>query len=376
MILFFRFLCVCAIFAAPYAWAQSAFETNAPHAIIIDHNSGIVLYEKDARDAIAPSSMTKIMTADIVFEQLKSGRISLTDTFTVSQRAFDRKGSSMFLRLGSKVSVENLLRGVIVQSGNDASIALAEGVAGTEERFAEMMTSRAKALGLKSASFKNSTGWPHPEHKISTYDLAKLARHSIESYPEFYPLYSEREFTWDNVTQSNRNPILGAIDGADGLKTGHTETAGYGLVGTAIRDGQRRIIVINGLESKSARRDTARSLMNAAFTAFDIIPIRKKNDNVAQLDVYLGKQKTVNAIIPYDINMGIAKTDIDAVHLEITYAREIVAPIQKGQEIGKLTISAPGQLEQTVPLLAAESVPAKGGVSRALSVLSRKIKGK
>lgn len=363
------------IIAAPYAWAQSTFETPAPHAIIIDHDSGIILYEKDARSAIPPSSMTKIMTADIVFEQLKSGRLALTDTFKVSQRAFDRKGSSMFLRLGSKVSVENLLRGVIIQSGNDASITLAEGIGGTEEQFAEMMTSRAKALGLNSANFKNSTGWPHPEHKISTYDLAKLARHSIKAYPDFYPLYAEREFTWDGVSQSNRNPILGAVEGADGLKTGHTEVAGYGLVGTAIRDGQRRIIVINGLESKSSRSDTARSLMNAAFTGFDIIPIRKKNDNVAEFDVYLGKQKTVQAIIPYDINIGVAKTDVDNVTVEMTHAKEIVAPIEQGQEIGKLTIRAPGQTAQTVPLLAAESVSAKGGISRALSVLSRKIKG-
>ncbi len=372
---------ICAILLAPPLWAQSAsFETDAPHAVIMDHDSGIILFEKNARGAIAPASMTKIMTADIVFEQIKSGKLALTDTFRVSEDAWRRGGvksgsSTMFLDVNSDVSVENLLRGVIIQSGNDACIALAEGIAGTEAAFAAMMTQRAQALGLKSASFKNATGWPHPDHNISTYDLARLARHSIESYPEFYPIYSERFFKWNDITQSNRNPLLGAIDGADGLKTGHTEASGYGLVGTAIRKGQRRIIVINGLKSKVERRDTARALMAAAFSQFEILSLRKKNDLVADISVYLGKADRVKAVVPQDIAIGVANLDVNNIKIELTHPQEVAAPIVIGQELGRITVTAPGREPQIIPVVAAEDVAAKKGLSRALSVLRRKIGG-
>ena len=366
---------------AGFASAQTGFETDAPHAIILDHDSGIVLYEKDARNAVAPASMTKIMTADLVFDQIKSGRLSLSDTFPVSEDAWRRGGvksgsSTMFLKVHSKVSVEDLLRGVIIQSGNDACIALAQGIAGSEDAFANMMTERARALGLQSATFKNSTGWPHPEHKISTYDLARLASHSIESYPEFYPIYSERSFTWNGIKQGNRNPLLGAIDGADGLKTGHTEASGYGLVGTAIRDGKRRIIVINGLESKAARRNTARQLMSAAFSRFEILNIRKKGDVAAELDVYLGSANSVKALVPYDISLGVARANGgDNIKVQMRHPKELVAPIAKGQQIGELTISRPGTPPQIVPLLAQDDVAAKKGISRAIAVLKKKIGG-
>ena len=362
--------------------AQTAsFDTNAPHAVIIDHETGLVLFEKDAREAIAPASMTKIMTADLVFEQIKAGQLSLSDTFKVSEDAWRRGGvksgsSTMFLNIGSTVSVEDLLRGVIIQSGNDACIALAQGIAGSESRFAEMMTERAKALGLESANFVNSTGWPHADHKISTFDLAKLARHSIHTLPEFYPIYSEKSYRWNNISQSNRNPLLGKIEGADGLKTGHTEISGYGLVGSAERNGVRRIIVINGLESKAARRDTARLLMEAAFSKFDILSIRKKLDVVKAVDVYLGTSSTVNAIVPHDVNVGVLKLDHEKIKLEVSHAQNIVAPIQKGQEIGTLRVFVPGQPDHIIPLIAADTVPAKKRLSRVIGVLKRKIKGR
>jgi len=379
--IFFRLISVSLFFIFTGAvTAQTSFDTDAPHAIIIDHDSGIVLYEKDARDAVAPASMTKIMTADLVFEQIKSGRLNLSDEFTVSEDAWRRGGvksgsSTMFLDVNSKVSVENLLRGVIIQSGNDACITLAQGIAGSEDAFASMMTERAKALGLKSANFTNSTGWPHADHKISTHDLARLASHSIESYPEFYPIYAERSFKWNGISQSNRNPLLGAIDGADGLKTGHTQASGYGLVGTAIRDGKRRIIVINGLESKAARRTTARELMSAAFSRFDILTVRKRNDVAADIKVYLGKSESVKAVIPHDINIGVTSAGGDDIKVEVTHVKELIAPITQGQEIGKLTISKRGAPPQTVPLLAMEDVPAKKGISRAINVLMNKIGG-
>ncbi len=382
MLNFFRLICVVYIvFYAQPLWAQDAsFETKAPHAVILDYDSGIVLYEKNARRAVAPASMTKIMTADIVFEQIKSGKLALTDTFQVSEDAWRRGGaksgsSTMFLNVNSEASVEDLLRGVIIQSGNDACIVLAQGIAGTEAAFANMMTQRAKALGLESANFENATGWPHPDHKISTYDLARLARHSIQSYPEFYPIYSERSFAWNGITQSNRNPLLGAIDGADGLKTGHTEASGYGLVGTALRGDKRRIIVINGLESKSDRRDTARSLMSAAFSQFEILDLRQRNDVAAEINIYLGKAETVKALIPEDISVGVTRLDAKNVKLSVTHAKEVAAPITQGQELGQIMISVPGQSPKVLPIIAAEDVAAKKGLSRALSVLTRKIRG-
>jgi len=346
--IFFRLISVSLFFIFTGAvTAQTSFDTDAPHAIIIDHDSGIVLYEKDARNAVAPASMTKIMTADLVFEQIKSGRLNLSDEFTVSEDAWRRGGvksgsSTMFLDVNSKVSVENLLRGVIIQSGNDACITLAQGIAGSEDAFASM---------------------------------ARLASHSIESYPEFYPIYAERSFKWNGISQSNRNPLLGAIDGADGLKTGHTQASGYGLVGTAIRDGKRRIIVINGLESKAARRTTARELMSAAFSRFDILTVRKRNDVAADIKVYLGKSESVKAIIPHDINIGVTSAGGDDIKVEVTHVKELIAPITQGQEIGKLTISKRGAPPQTVPLLAMEDVPAKKGISRAINVLMNKIGG-
>ena len=215
------------------------------------------------------------MTADLVFAALKDGTLSPETEFTVSEDAWRRGGvssgsSTMFLKVNSKVTVGDLLKGVIIQSGNDACIVLAEGIAGSEDAFAERMTDRARSMGLKSATFRNSTGWPHPEHEISALDLAILAQKQIETFPEFYPLYAERNFTWNDIKQNNRNPLLGRVTGADGMKTGSTEVSGYGLVGSAIRGDDRRIIVINGLESSGERRSVATSLMEAAFSQFRV----------------------------------------------------------------------------------------------------------
>ncbi|MEP6341858.1 MAG: D-alanyl-D-alanine carboxypeptidase family protein [Maricaulaceae bacterium] len=363
------------------SYAQiTSFDTKAPHAVIIDYETGLVLYEKNAREAIAPASMTKIMTADLVFERIKTGQLALTDKFKVSEDAWRRGGvksgsSTMFLNVGSTVSVEDLLRGVIIQSGNDACIVLAQGIAGSESVFAEKMTERAKAIGLESANFVNATGWPHPDHKISTIDLARLASHSIKSFPDLYGIYAEESYKWNNITQRNRNPLLREIFGADGLKTGHTEASGYGFVGTAKRDGVRRIIVINGLDSKAARRDSARSLMESAFSEFEIVSVRKSQDIIKTIDVYLGDLKTVNAVLPLDINVGVSKHERNDIKLEVSHAQNLVAPIEKGQEIAMLKIIVPGQDIQSVPLVAADAVSAQKGLSRVFSVLKRKIKG-
>jgi len=354
------------------------FTTEAPHAIIMDEATGLVLFEKNAREAIAPSSMTKIMTAHIVFDEIKAGRLSLEDKFTVSDNAWRRGGvksgsSTMFLDPRSEVSVADLLRGVIVQSGNDACIVLAEGISGSEKAFAEMMTRRAKAMGLSSAHFVNSTGWPDDNHVISLYDLAQLAKITREAHPELFKLYAETSFTWNKVKQSNRNPLLGAIKGADGLKTGATQRAGYGLVGTAEQDGIRRIIVINGLESKSQRREVSRYLMTSALQRFATKRLREKEEKVADIDVYLGREKTVPLVLPQALDIGYVLMDEDNITLSLTHPKEVAAPIQAGQKIGDIIVTVPGQPKQSFPVVAGTPVKAKTGLSKALAVLSQKL---
>ena len=249
----------------------------------MDVATGEVLFEKDARVAMSPASMTKIMTAHMVFDALKNGVITPNTKYLVSNEAWKRGGvssgsSTMFLEAGSSVSVMDLLRGIVIQSGNDACIAIAEGMAGNEEYFAKRMTVKAKELGLTTANFKNSTGWPHPEHKISAYDLASLTKQSMNSHPDYFSIYSEGSFTWNGITQNNRNPLLGKFSGADGVKTGSTKDSGYGLVGSATIGENRRIIVVNGLASKSQRSSVSQKLMQAAFNQFKVYALYKKND--------------------------------------------------------------------------------------------------
>lgn len=358
----------------------SSFETAAPHVVIMDYDTGLVLYEKDARNAVAPASMTKIMTADLVFERVRNGSLALDTEFSVSEEAWRRGGaksgsSTMFLDLGSKISVENLLRGVIIQSGNDACIVLAEGIAGSETAFADMMTARAREMGLSSATFRNSTGWPHPEHVISTFDLAQLARHSISTYPKFYEIYAEENFKWNGISQGNRNPLLGRFTGADGLKTGHTEVSGYGLVGSAKRGDIRRIIVVNGLESNSQRRDEALRLMNAAFDQFRIYELFASNAKVGTMPVYMGKTETVDLVVADKVESGLfrgARKDLKA---EIRYNGAAVPPIKAGDAVAELVVLEPGKEPRSIPLLAATDVEQKSMMGRVMSTLFEKIRG-
>jgi len=365
-------------FAVP-VWAQSGFQTNAPHAVIIDAASGEVLFEKDARDPMAPASMTKIMTADLVFSALKNGTLSPDTEFTVSEDAWRRGGvksgsSTMFLKVGSKASVHDLLKGVIIQSGNDACIVLAEGMSGSETVFAEQMTDRAREMGLTSATFRNATGWPHPEHEISALDLAKLAQKQIANFPEYYPLYAERDFTWNGIKQDNRNPLLGRVTGADGLKTGHTEASGYGLVGSAKRGDDRRIVVINGLTSQSERRKVATRLMEAAFTQFRVYDLHKGNTELAKIDVYMGKSESVGVALTTDIRKGMPVTDKKNVTSEISYVTA-KAPIVKGDKVAELKVTVPGRPVENYDLVALNDVPRKGLLSRAWTGLIAKIRG-
>ncbi|MEP3655143.1 MAG: D-alanyl-D-alanine carboxypeptidase family protein [Litorimonas sp.] len=367
------------LFLSVPAYAQSSFQTEAPHAVIIDAETGEVLFEKDARNPMPPASMTKIMTAQLVFDALKEGTLSLETEFQVSEDAWRRGGfasgsSTMALDVNSTVSVENLIRGVIVQSGNDACIVLAQGMAGSEAAFAEQMTTRAKELGLTNATFQNATGWPEPPNRISALDLAKLAQKQIEMHPEFYPLYAEREFTWNNTRQFNRNPLLGRVRGADGLKTGATEESGYGLVGSAKRGDDRRIIVINGLESQSARRNVATTLMEAAFLQFRVYDLHAQGDVLGEVEVYMGKAPFVEVALTENIRKGLPVADRKKVKSEIVYT-SVKAPITKGDVVAELRISLPGRPEVTYDLVATADVKRKGLFSRAWTGLLSNIRG-
>ena len=368
----------CAI-ALPAFAQEASFQTKAPHAVIMDFESGEVLFEKNARLPMAPASMTKIMTADMVFEALKNGTVTPDTEFQVSEEAWRRGGvksgsSTMFLKAKSYVRVEDLLRGIIIQSGNDACITIAEGLAGSETAFADQMTARAQALGLESAKFRNATGWPHPDHNISAFDLAQLGRHSIKTYPEYYSIYGEKAFTWNNITQGNRNPLLGKFTGADGMKTGSTEASGYGLVGSAERGGKRRIVVINGLESKSDRADVSLRLMRAAFDQFKVYNLYKAGDIIGDVDVYMGTEDTVKVKIEEGQRAGVFRGDRSKIS-SIMSSKAAVAPIQAGDYIADLIISVPGRDDKKIELVAAQDVKAKSAWAKAWTVLLQKIRG-
>lgn len=378
---FLAVLCLAtALPAALPAYAQnSGFQTKAPHAVIMDFETGEVLFEKGARNPMAPASMTKIMTADMVFEALKNGSLTPDTEFTVSEEAWRRGGaksgsSTMFLDVKSSVRVEDLLRGIIIQSGNDACIAMAEGIAGSETAFADQMTARARDLGLESATFRNATGWPHPEHKISAFDLGQLARHSIATYPEFYSIYGEKSFTWNDIRQGNRNPLLGKFTGADGMKTGSTEASGYGLVGSAVRGEDRRIVVINGLGSKSDRAEVSLRLMSAAFDQFKVYKLYDKGDSIGDVDVYMGKADSVSVRIDETVKAGIYRGDRSKLS-SVMVSKPVSAPIEIGDHIADMVISVPGRADRKIALLATENVKAKSALSKAWAVLLQKIRG-
>jgi len=378
--IFYRALLGCSLLAISHgASAQSEFETIAPHAVIIDYETGTVLFEKEAREAVAPASMTKIMTADMVFEALEDGSLSNDTMFRVSETAWRRGGaasgsSTMFLDLDSEVSVADLLNGVVIQSGNDACIVLAEGMAGSEAAFADKMTERAREIGLESATFRNSTGWPHPEHVISTLDLARLAEHTIRTYPQYYSIYAEPRFKWNGISQANRNPLLGRMEGADGLKTGHTEASGYGLVASAERNDERRIVVVNGLDSQADRARESERLMRAAFDQFKVYDLFAAKDVVGEIAVYMGEADVVEVAVANDVSSGLFRGDRKGLSSRIEYVAAI-APVTAGDEVATLIISEPGRDERRVALVAVDNVARKGAFGRAMSALVAKLRG-
>jgi len=374
------FLAAVLLIAAPAAFGQSAFETEATHAVIMDHETGEILFSKNGSEPMAPSSMSKLMTALMVFEALERGELSLEDTLPVSEDAWRRGGfasgsSTMALEVNSRASVADLLRGIIVQSGNDACIVVAEALGGTEANFADLMTERAHELGFSSANFVNATGWPDEGHLISASDLARLARHLIETYPQYYEIYSETQFTYNGIRQFNRNPLLGVFDGADGLKTGSTSVAGFGLVGSAEREGERRIIVFNGMETARDRADEAERLMRAAFSQFEIQEVVTEGREVGEAEVYLGTASTVPLRTAYGLTLGGHRRDLAALSAEIVYFGPLTAPVAEGDLIGRLEISLPDGRTRSVDLVAAQSIDRLDLFGRAGSALASMLRG-
>lgn len=363
----------------PVAAFGAPMETDATQAIIIDHATGIVLFEKDARAPMPPASMTKIMTVQMVLEAVARGDLTYDTTLTVSEDAWRRGGvtsgsSTMFLEPRSEVRVEDLLRGLIIQSGNDAAITFAEALSGSETAFADAMTRRAREMGLTSATFKNSTGWPHDEHEISALDLAKLTQKQINDFPEAYAIYAEPDFTWNGTKQGNRNPLLGAFKGADGVKTGATSVAGYGLVASAVRDDERRIVVFNGTDGKSMRSRVAKELMSAAFNEFDVLSLYRAGDRLEDVPVYMGVTPTVGLVLREDVQVGFKRSERNLIKARIDYT-SAPAPVEAGSKIADLVVLKDNEETARYPLYASNSVERKGFFGRIGASFLQKIRG-
>lgn len=354
--------------------SAGAIETQARNAILMDYDTGQYLYVKDHEKMVPPASMSKLMTVNMIFEKLKDGSLSLDDTFTVSERAWKlggaaSGGSTMFLKIGEKVRVEDILKGILIQSGNDACIVAAENLAGSEDDFAEMMNKRARELGLNNSSFANSTGLPHPDQKMSVEDLAKLARHIIKEFPEFYHIFSEKYYTHNNITQGNRNPLLYSMPNADGLKTGHTEEAGFCLVASAKKDNRRLISVMAGLKSNKERSEEAEKLMSWGFREFSNYTLFKKNQVIAEIPVWLGSENNINLVVDRDVRRTLKKSSVNKVKMTAVYDKPVTAPIKKGDRLGTIKVDIPGQGDFEIPLTADRDVEKLGFFGRIVSNL-------
>jgi D-alanyl-D-alanine carboxypeptidase (penicillin-binding protein 5/6) len=337
------------------------FDTKAKFALLMDYESGTLLFHKNADEPMEPASMAKLMTVAVVFDEIRRGRLTLSDEFFISEHAWRdggaaSGGSTMFAELNSKVSVENLLRSVIIQSGNDAAIALAEGIGGTEETFARLMNKLAKEIGLTGSNFVNSTGLPDPQQYVTARDLAQLARYIIREYPEYYPIFSEPEFEWNKIKQPNRNSLVEMGIGVDGLKTGHTEAAGYGTVVSSAASGRRIIGVLHGMESMNERAEEARKLITFGTRGFELMPVFGEGEVVGYADVYGGATPQVALRGEGEIALFVPKGAEDCPQASIVYQGPLRPPVEEGRQIAQLEVMCAGTLVQTTPLYAAETV--------------------
>ncbi|MHA6324330.1 D-alanyl-D-alanine carboxypeptidase family protein [Roseivivax sp. CAU 1753] len=350
-----------------------AFDTSARAAFVLDQKTGTVLLAKNADDALPPASMSKLMTLYMAFEAIRDGRLSLDERLPVSSHAMSYGGSTMFLDTTDRVSVEDLLRGIIVLSGNDACAVIAEALSpdGTERGFADLMTRRAQQIGMTNSTFRNSNGWPASGHVMSTRDLVLLANRIITDYPDFYKMFAEQRFAFDGRAPQNvlnRNPLLGLGIGADGLKTGHTQEAGYGLVGSA-RQGDRRVIfAISGLDSERARAEESEAIVNWAFRQFAEKEVVTGGKTLAEADVWMGASETVGLVTEADVTLLIPTLTGAPLVAEVVYTGPLKAPIKAGQKLAELIIRPEGLPEHRVPLVAATDVPGAGFVDRVMTV--------
>src|SRR6266404_2393118 len=359
---------------------EGGFDGDAPTAILIEAASGSVLFEKNADELRAPSSMMKLMTAEVVFNAIKQGEVKLTDEYRVSENAWRKGGApagglTMFAAIHSKISVDDLLHGAIIQNGNDACMVLAEGIAGNERIFADMMTKRARELGMTQSTFANSNGLPDPANKMTVRELAKLARYVIQTYPEFYKLFGEKEFTWNKIRQQNRNPLLTTLEGADGLKTGYTKEGGYGMVGSAVQNGIRLIVVVNVLEDPDDRATEAKKMLEWGFRNFETRILFAANQPFSYARVFGGESRSVKLSSPEPVKVMVQKNGNEKLLARVVYNGPVRAPVEAGQKIGVVRVWRGANIAVEAPVYAAESVGTGSTMRRALDGVSELVIG-
>jgi len=356
--------------AAPAGAAkpEGGFQTSVPAAILLDPDSDSILYEKNSEQLVEPASLAKLMTLEYLFNEIKQGRVKLDDTYTISENAWRKggapsHGSTMFAAIHSQVKVSDLIQGIIVDSANDACIAVAEALAGNETAFGQMLTKRARELGLQNLTFTNATGFSDPNLRVTAREMAELARHIIKTYPDLYPLFAQRDFAWDNIHQQNRNPLLGMGIGADGLKTGETKEAGFNLVGSAVSDNFRLIVVVTGAKSDKERADEARKLLDLGFHGFKSRVLFAEGQTVGEAKVFGGDSSYVPLVGPGLIKVMLPRDSEERLNARIVYTGPVPAPIAKGQTIGELKVWRGDDLALDVPLQAADDV-GKGSMTQ------------
>jgi len=370
---------------APVPSIVGGIDTQAKHALVLEADTGAVLLDKASEERIPPASMSKVMTAYLVFDYLKQGRAKLEDELPVSENAWRTQGSKMFVQIGSRVKIDDLLRGMIVQSGNDACIVLAEGLAGSTSAFVEQMNQKAKEIGLKGSHFANVDGLPDPDHYMTARDLATLALRTIKDFPEDYHYYSEKEFRFHTVAannrevdinQGNRNPLLYKDLGADGLKTGHTEEAGYSLLGSAVRDKRRVIVVLIGLPSMKARAQESERLIDWAFREFNNYQLFAAGDKVDDAEVWLGAEAKVPITVERDLVVTLPRKSRKDMKVTVAYDKPVPAPIKKGEPVGKVVVTTSDMAPAEAPLIAGANVDRMGPVGRVAMAAAHLIWGR
>jgi len=347
------------------AQTVAPIDTAAKQAYLVDLATSTPLYAKDADTQMPTSSMSKMMTMYLVFEALRDGKLKMTDELPASEHAWKQEGSRMFLNVGQNAKVEDLIRGVIVQSGNDAAVVFAEALgSGSEYSFADLMNAKAKELGMTNSHFMNATGLPDPQHYSTAHDLATLAIALIRDFPEYYHYFSEVEFTYNGIKQGNRNPLLYRNMNVDGLKTGHTDVGGFGLTASAIRGGRRLVLVLNGMKDMQMRADESARLLDWGYREYGLYPVAHAGQKLAEAKVWLGAVPTVPLFASQDVALTLPRAARSGLKADISFVQPVPAPISKGQELGTLTVSAPGMETRTVPLLAGADVPQLGFFAR------------